>query len=294
MAADRAKRHETEIQALKWIITRCPKCNGLGVTKHAILSGTKLTKGRLENPERYEEGHEKAQEILRKKHVTKKDENPDNSSFGLCRCRIKQEALQEIITAELPRAMYDATPDDILPREASIIGVKKLDLQKLVGWYTKSLITAKSESIGLNFYGNYGRGKTWAVQYMAAQIAKKRWSVHYIPMFLILELIKNPENNLLREILEVDFLFIDDIGSEHPFRRESSGELSYFLRRRIAWRKPTSYVFNVIPKPEDIVTTYGPAFSSVCLERNINVHLAKKIVSEQQTKRVIRRFLEGV
>ena len=208
MAGERGKRHESELASLRYILTNCKRCKGLGVTKAEIITDTKLTKGRLKNPDKYEQHHEAAQKILRDKYDAKRNENPLNSSFGSCKCRIKHDAIREMITGEIPRNLYEVKPDDILPREATIIGAKKADLQKVVGWYINSLTEAKKNSMGVNLFGKFSRGKTWVAQYLATQVAKKRYTIHYIPMFLILDMIRNPEQPLIREILNVDFLVI--------------------------------------------------------------------------------------
>jgi len=295
MAGDRSARYASELGKLNFIIQNCEKCSGTGITKEGILSDTSVTKARLKHTERLELKIERKYRLAEASWVDERGENPLNSSYGLCQCRRKAEALRELIISDIPRSFYDLGYNDIVPREVTVVGIQTINLKKFIQWYINKFTEAKQNSIGLNLFGTYGRGKTFAIQFLATQLIKKRYTAHYIPLFLLLDSMRYADGQaFLKEVLEVDFLIVDDIGSEHKSKRGYCGEAAYLLQRRLSRHKITNFVFNDVPKIQEIADAYGSPFGSVCRERNINLNSKQKIISQASNIKFIKKFFNGI
>ena len=297
MSGERSGRYLKELSRLSYIIQECDKCGGTGLSKEGLLSEARVTKASLKDLRKAELRSSSRTQRAQQEWVKKNKENPRNPGFGLCACKRKSEALREIIIADIPRKFHTIVPADLVPRNITVLGVQKMPMQKFIKWYTNKFDEAKKNAMGLNIYGKYGRGKTFATQYICTQLAKHRYSVHHIPFFQLLDLVRYPDKQLdfLREILEVDFLVVDDIGAEHASRRGFCGEVAYSLRRRIAKKRPTCFVFDEgVQKPDEILGVYGAPFSAVCRERNMNLVLAKRVIDSATSDRFVKRFFQGI
>lgn len=83
--------------------------------------------------------------------------------------------------------------------------------------YCKALTTCKKRGLGIYLYGDNGRGKTALVVCMLREIAKQGYSIYLTNFTEVTDkLFKNEIK--LPFLKKVDFLVIDDIGSERMFK----------------------------------------------------------------------------
>ncbi len=109
---------------------------------------------------------------------------------------------------------------------------------------------------GIYLYGDKGTGKTHIVACIVNELLKKRYRVLFTNFFEITKDIKATynristinESDLINEIVEVDFLIIDDIGTESL---KKNGEDTWIqekiydvLNKRYNERKPTIFTSN--------------------------------------------------
>jgi len=288
-----------EVQDAERKILECVRCGGSGVTPNSILGNKNSLIAKIQNGADGNEIEEREVRLTKKRrarHAKNKKENPDNPSYGLCECRIQAEIVKEIIRGNLPASTIGSRFADIVQRDISVIDQTIVDARKFARFYRRRFSQAKKASIGCNFFGPYGCGKTFLAQFIASQIAKKRYTVHYTPLFLLLETMKKENivgSTHLYQILDVDMLVIDDIGNEQINRRASCGELAFFLKQRSTRRKVTFYIFNNM-KPEDMRETYDSLFCSACNEHNMNVMFKTKIQNIRARNTRIKNFLTKV
>jgi primosomal protein DnaI len=83
--------------------------------------------------------------------------------------------------------------------------------------YCKALNTCKKRGLGMYLFGDNGRGKTALVACMLREIAKQGYSIYLTNLSEVTEKIYKNEIKL-SFLKKVDFLVIDDIGSERMFK----------------------------------------------------------------------------
>lgn len=279
---NRSSLHTAELQRIEKQVTECPKCGGTGISK-------KLMRHRITSfaAEQISKNQERKTKNLREKarlYAVRNKENVNNPSYGLCECRIEADLRRQLVIGNLPQSLASAKYADIITRDITIQGHSHAPLRKFIRFYAHSFAKAKTNSIGCNFFGGYGKGKTFASTFLAAQVAKCRYSVHYIPFFALIDLVNTNifVNQLLNEILDVDLLVVDDIGNEQMGRRNASGEIAFLLKQRHRRNKPTIFIFNELRARAEIKEVYGPAFYNVCAESNMDI-LFKTSVSDEKT-----------
>ena len=81
-----------EFQKAENIVRKCKICGGTGVNKKSIVNrmghlAKEITQRR--DPDELEEERSQKQKRLALKYSKEKKENPENSSYGSCECRIE-------------------------------------------------------------------------------------------------------------------------------------------------------------------------------------------------------------
>ena len=294
--SERVKLRDAEInKAHSDIVFRCPKCRGSGInTKESVkidMIASEET-GLLESDDSIME----LKRLRKKKHIKRHNENPNNSSYGLCSCYVQFEFVKGLIVGDLPLKFKNFDLDGILPRDVIIEGGhEKKSLIDFLKTYIDKFPELKNNSVGVNFIGKIGTGRSFISQFLGSEILKKRYSVHYIPYFSLAKIVPSYDSiELLREIFDVDLLIIDEIGNEHPNRRGYSGEIAYAIQKRIQSNKVTFFGFNGTPTEGEIIELYGGSFFSVMHERNINVKFTKKAIPKSSRTKYINKVLDEI
>jgi len=292
---ERATSHHTALSKFDRIIQRCEKCGGMGYTKKKILNKIGSPRGNAKVTK--EQRRKEVQQAV--DHAKKEGYNPASPPLGLCECRLLADRLKAMTIGGFPVSSHNLTFKDINQRDITIVNQRtKVDVRKFLRFYMRRFQQARENGLGMNFIGGYGYGKTFAAHVLGAQVVERRYNVHYTPFFLLLDQLSSGGNIglnlLLREILSVDFLIIDDIGNENEFRRRSVGELAYLLKERTSQKKVNVFIFNKVKKIAEITDNYDSLFHNVCTERNMDVHFTSQIVNQSSTKKYVTKFLHGL
>ena len=109
---------------------------------------------------------------------------------------------------------------------------------------------------GIYLYGNSGTGKTLLTSCMANELLEKEYTVLFTNFFEILKAIRNTYNNktsetddnIINDISEVDFLFIDDLGTESLSKNSGDNftqdKIFEIINKRYNKEKPTIFSSN--------------------------------------------------
>jgi len=285
--------HTIELQKIEQEITECKECGGTGISK--TMMRKRVTSFAKEySSDKQEEKKLQKNRSKSKMHAINNKENPNNSSYGLCKCRITADLKRQLLIANLPLSISSVKYAEIISRDITIHGHRFVPIKKFIRFYVRNFQRAKSDAIGCNLFGGYGKGKTFTSQFIAMQVAKSRYTVHYMPFFSLIDLVNTNVfvNQLLAEIMNVDLLIIDDIGNEQSNRRNACGETAYLIKQRHRKRKPTIFIFNELSKRPEIKEVYGPAFYNICAESNMDVLFKTSISDEKTGKANIARLLK--
>lgn len=109
---------------------------------------------------------------------------------------------------------------------------------------------------GIYLYGNSGVGKTMLTSCMANELMEKEYTVLFTNFFEILKAIRNTFNNrtsetddsIINNIADVDFLFIDDLGTESMSKNSGDNftqdKIFEIINKRYNKKKPTIFSSN--------------------------------------------------
>lgn len=109
---------------------------------------------------------------------------------------------------------------------------------------------------GIYLYGNSGVGKTLLTACMANELMEREYPVLFTNFFEILKAIRNTFNNkstetddsIINDITEVDFLFIDDLGTESLSKNSGDNftqdKIFEIINKRYNKKKPTIFSSN--------------------------------------------------
>lgn len=150
---------------------------------------------------------------------------------------------------------------------------------------------------GIYLWGNSGTGKTLLTSCMANELMEKEYTVLFTNFFEILKAIRNTYNNntsntdesIINNISEVDFLFIDDLGTESLSKNSGDNftqdKIFEIINKRYNKQKPTIFSSNYPIK--DLVATRN--FMDKTVDRiNEMSSLVLKIEGESyRTKKVM-------
>jgi DNA replication protein DnaC len=295
----RGSQYATELNRAKDIVRNCQKCGGTGIIKKEIIRNinNSAKKFNLKNIDELDELNEQVRLKENKQaneYSKNARENPQSSTFGLCSCRIISEHKQELIKGNFLPTLSDLKLLEIIHRDIIIVGHKKVDARSFAKYYLRKFNDAMDNGIGCNFFGQYSTGKTYLAQLLANHIISRRYTAHYIPLFLLIDTLSRANGNdkLFGEIMSTDLLIIDDIGSEQTFRKAACGELAYYLKQRINRRKITFYISNVFNNAEEMLSQYDSLFYNVITERNMEVQFKTKLFSKKLNQTRLDKFLK--
>lgn len=128
---------------------------------------------------------------------------------------------------------------------------------------------------GMYLYGNSGTGKTLLTACMANELMEKEYSVLFTNFFEINRAIRNTysgktnetDNNIINNIANADFLFIDDFGTESLSKNNGDNftqdKIFEIINKRYNNVKPTIFSSNYSLK--DLITNRG--FTSKTIDR---------------------------
>ena len=142
---------------------------------------------------------------------------------------------------------------------------------KILNDYVKNLNIISYKNIVLS--GGSGTGKTYLAKVVAKELVKRNFTTLFVSsfdlsnMFLEEYLSQSDKKTFLRDLVDLDVLVIDDLGTE-PMRKNVTKEfLLILLNERLAKDKATIITTNL--NPEQILDRYEERiFSRICNKRN--------------------------
>ena len=291
----RSGQYTRELQKIEQAIGECKICGGIGLTKRLLKSRVATVAMLGNDREKIERQKAERENRKSKEHAKSKRENPKNPSYGLCRCRIKADYRKQLTIGEIPLRIADINVPDIIDRDINIVKQKRVDIKTFLRFYPARFRIARNNSIGCNFFGGYGRGKTFISQYLAFQIIKRRFNAHYTSFSPLIEMFSKGVwgNQLFHEIMNVDFLILDDIGNEQQYRRRVCGEISHVLKQRVDYGKVNIFIFNELANRQQISAEYGIPFLEIC-SANMDIAFKTPIADEKSSQVKISKFLKQI
>ena len=180
----------------------------------------------------------------------------------MCECLSTFSRYADLYAAGIDREYWDVSFDDW----------KGDPLAKdLVERYVKNIDVACNEGLGFLFWGNSGTGKTMLCSIILKEAMKKKYSIKFITMAELLDVVRKKigdesvEKMYNETIKEIDFLCIDNLGSEYIPQKSSNqyviAEFDTLARYRKRNMLPTLLTTNL--NPTDFANTYGVAISSL-------------------------------
>ncbi len=171
----------------------------------------------------------------------------------------KCACLQNAIAAELTKGSNIASPSlDFSSFKAKNEEQKKIaaKLQK----FLKEIPSPKQHNIFLT--GPTGTGKTHLITCLANEMLKKETGVLFLSAFGLNNILLNShvasiweKGDILRDVIEIDALIIDDLGSENILRNVTVEYLYNLLNERMAFGRLTFITSNL--GPDAIKNRYG-------------------------------------
>lgn len=139
--------------------------------------------------------------------------------------------------------------------------------KKVVVPYRKKWKTARRNGYSLLFTADNGSGKSFFISYILTQMIKRGLTAYYTTLTQLDIDIKrgfrDKDSDLrLEEMLESDFLAIDEIGKE-SFKTDSyiSTRLEHLLKKRYDDSEPVLLASNI--SHDDLIKMYGSTFESI-------------------------------
>lgn len=219
MEGERARREHYELEidkARKSIIGKHKKCKGTG--------------------------------FIRK--VSKNKNGLAKPSVSECQCRRKFSIVSRYILSNLPykivinQQIYPKLVFDVISEDA-------LELRNnILSPMIKNVSEVVKNPYGLLLLGKNGTGKTFVGLKLLFYVLKNDFTGHYIEFQDLLKISRKGFSNdpkidrLFEEITSVDFLLIDEVGSESKRSEHAISELKSIYKKRVNAFKPTILISN--------------------------------------------------
>jgi len=231
----RKKLHEVELDELRTkIIHKHKKCKGTGFIEVVSEDDSGLAKRKVKT----------------------------------CVCRKKYNYRSLFLMANIPidsilnQQIYGKVVIDSFSNE-------KIEIRKeVISPYIKNIVKAASTPFGFLFLGKNGVGKTFIGLKILYYAIVNGFTVHNMEMADFLKISRKmfdgggqKTEDLLREISNVDFLMIDEIGNESKRSEYSISELKSIYKKRVSMKRPTILISNY--SHEEFGDTYGASVSSM-------------------------------
>lgn len=216
----------------------------------------------------------------------------ETNSAKYCRCGIMERKIQDnrLKFCSIPKAYQDVRLSDLqtkfYPPESAKIMKEALCMVKK---YLDNLDEMQEEGKGLFLWSNTkGSGKTMTATALANELLNKYGKqVKFATSLDILDAIRSSynrdseenEDNLIKDLAKVEYLIIDDFGTERA--TDWAGEKFYqIVNKRYIEQKPTIFTSNF-----DIYTLkYDDRITNRIIERNYIVHFPEVSVREIKAK----------
>lgn len=179
----------------------------------------------------------------------------------LCHCFVKARNAELVKASGIDAsklATFDKFDTSICKDKSQAKDLEKL--KNLVEKWANAYPATKKKN--LIFSGKVGVGKTFITECLASFMIKKNYSVCFLSAFDMNNMMlayhttfNENKNSQLVPLLESDFLFIDDLGTEPLINNVTLNYLFLVLSERERFGKPVIITTNLMP--EDLLDRYG-------------------------------------
>ena len=237
------------------MVDECLKCNGRGIVTDPAI--------------RYKLGKPTDNIVNYLKEISKGRKE--------CTCRRVFRRAMSLIEANIPEDLWTINHrsrhvEDVMVEDVGIH--KRVSMLRLVNRYVNKLGEARGKGIGFVFQGPNGVGKTLFGCKILVKAIRKGYSVHYIFFNNLMEMLKQFDDefvhDVIAEIYDVDFLFIDELGKEIKTSKFVLTKFEELLKQRRARQKPIIFAMNL--SLEEFEKTYD--FLAVSLIESKNLVLS--------------------
>lgn len=197
-----------------------------------------------------------------------KFESTKTSSLLKCSCKDSFKFILEMLKSNFPQQHLDILNQKIFKRSIVELDIRDDDkISKPVDFekhFMESFLSNKNfmiqNSCSSLFIGNNETGKTYSALYMLASFIADDISGHYLRFKNYLNLLNSSYNNnddkkVLRQIRDVKFLIIDELGKEHGKAEYATCELEELIKYRQDNLSCTILISNL--DYSDFINTYG-------------------------------------
>lgn len=192
----------------------------------------------------------------------------DVNKQSKCNCKKTFNFFLELLKSNFPQTHFDILNEELFDRRVAEINLDESDkknkkpfsFNEVVDFFIENSEEAFENSLSMLLTGNNETGKTYGSLYILAQLIKSGWSGHYIRFKNYLNLLNSSYNDkedkiLLRQIREVKFLIVDELGKEHGRTDYATCELEELIKTRQDNLCSTFMITNL--DFQDFVETYG-------------------------------------
>lgn len=213
-----------------------------------------------------------------------------------CKCMSVFKHVITCIEANLPDDLWNinrAFVEDVKVRDTA--NNRSLSIKKIIEGYVKNIDAALDSGVGFLFFGPNGTGKTFFGCKILMSALKFKYSAHYMFFVDFVEMLKDFDNDfvyrVIDEIMDVDFLFMDEIGKEYKISQFVKTNFEKLLKQRLSKRKPIIFATNL--DYNQLSSFYGPSVISVI--SNINLMLSFDKIPDMRSRRYktkVNKFFE--
>jgi DNA replication protein DnaC len=189
-----------------------------------------------------------------------------------CKCKKLFMKKKSYVLANIPRKHQDLLTTPLKRRAViNLFTNKRVPLYtKVVAGYLAKFQEARERGLGMMFFGDAGTGKTTAAIYILLNLLKQRVDGFYIFFKdLISLLIQSYEDQskklLFEEIIEVDFLIIDELSLVGRVTPHMVAEFTSLCKQRFESGLPTLLISNY-QTTDEIFTNFGAPMESLMNE----------------------------
>lgn len=185
-----------------------------------------------------------------------------------CSCKKSLALVIELLKSNFPQQMLGISNEKFFPRqyvELDIKTQKKIGkprdfMEHFVRPYLDNKVRMLKNSCSFLLYGNNESGKTYGGLYMMHEMVRAGISAHYLRFKNYMNLLNSSYQNMddrkvLRQIRDVKFLLIDELGKEHGKGEYNMAELEELIKYRQDNMSTTGLITNV--DYEEFVKVYG-------------------------------------
>lgn len=185
-----------------------------------------------------------------------------------CSCKKSLEFILELLKSNFPPQHFDIFRNELFKRKIVEIDTSNPEVthkptsfnEDFMYPFLNNKLFMINNSCSSLFTGNNETGKTYGALYMLADFIKNGFSGHYIRFKNYLNLLNSSysdkeDKTVLRQIREVKFLIVDELGKEHGKHEYATCELEELIKTRQDNLSCTLLITNLDYK--DFVDTYG-------------------------------------